>query len=82
MLERLGRSEGLANRFEAETVPVLRQALADKYSAIVGIHPSQRTQLREALECIRSGSRQTIAILRELLNADQSRNGTEGSADS
>ena len=67
--------EVLAAQWEREPVPRFRKELAEQYQRAVGIHPSRREPLREALVCIQGGSQQTVQNLVAILTQDYAVNG-------
>ena len=54
-LERLVAHEDVAEFFADATVPAEREQFAASYRRLVGVHPDDRHEFREALERIRDG---------------------------
>jgi hypothetical protein len=65
MLHELDRHEAVALRCEAARSELLRQTFAEAYLRLAGVHPSQRSEFRAALDVLRAGGDGTVADLVE-----------------
>ncbi len=74
-LQELASREHLATRWEAEKPGVIRTALAEAYRNVLGIHPSQREEYRDALERIAESGSMAVEDLIEILRQRYSSNG-------
>jgi len=53
--------EDLAALHEEETCNVLKARFAERYRELIGVHPDNRDQLREAMERVRDGGGADVA---------------------
>ena len=67
-LDRIAAHEDVAEIFEAATIQTDRQQFAEAYRRLVGVHPQQRQEFREALERIQDGGGLPVAVLFDILN--------------
>lgn len=67
-LERVAAHEDMAEFFDNETVPTERQQFAESYRRLVGVHPENRHEFRDALERIRDGGGMPVDDLLEEFN--------------
>ncbi len=67
-LERVAAHEDVAEIFDTETVPTERQQFAESYRRLVGVHPDDRHEFRQALERIRDGGGMPVDDLIEAFN--------------
>lgn len=67
-LELLDANSDIAEFYEEETIPRYRETFAESYRCIVGIHPAERGEFREALIRIRDGGGMPVADLIDVLN--------------
>lgn len=67
-LERVAAHEDVAEFFDAETVSAQRHQFAASYRRLVGVHPADRHEFRQALERIRDGGGMSVPDLIDVLN--------------
>jgi hypothetical protein len=67
----MARCEELAQLAETEPHQVIRQSFAERYRRLIGVDPSRRQELREALERIRAGGRMPVQDVLDVLNGRQ-----------
>ena len=67
-LDRIAAHEDVAEIFEAATIQTDRQQFAEAYRRLVGVHPQQRQEFREALERIQDGGGLPVQDLIDILN--------------
>ena len=67
-LELLDANSDIAEFYDEETIPMYRQKFADAYRHLIGVHPADRHEFREALIGIRDGGGRPVADLIEMLN--------------
>ena len=68
-LERVVVHEDVAEVFDSETVPAERQQFAESYRRLVGVHPADRHEFRQALERIRDGGGLPVGDLIAVFNS-------------
>ena len=66
----------LADLWETETCPTLRQQFAEQYRRLIGVHPAQRELFRSALQGIRDGGGRPVDDLAAILGRDYPINGS------
>ena len=54
-LAAMNAHEPVARRWADARTELLRDAFADAYRSLVGVHPARRDELRSALEAVRDG---------------------------
>lgn len=67
-LERVAAFEDVAEIYEAATIAEDRKKFAEAYRRLVGIHPENRQEFREALERIRDSGGLPVQDLIDILN--------------
>jgi hypothetical protein len=67
-LELLDAHDDVAEFYDSETLPEYRQKFADAYRRLVGVHPADRHEFREALLQVRDGGGMPVADLIDVLN--------------
>ena len=67
-LELLDANSDIAEFYESETITRYRESYANSYRRIVGIHPADRDEFREALIHIRDGGGVPVAEVIDILN--------------
>ena len=67
-LLKLDAHEDLAVFFDQEETNYLRSDFAEKYRTVVGVHPDNRDEFREALLRVQDGGGMPVADLIEVLN--------------
>ena len=73
----------LAELYETEQSPRLRQRFADRYRRLIGVHPEQRKEFRAALERVLAGGGMPVEDVIDLINRDhEKRSGFACRADS
>ena len=67
-LELLDAQDDVDEFYDLETLQEYRQKFADAYRHLVGVHPADRHEFREALISIRDGGGMPVANLIEVFN--------------
>lgn len=62
-LELLEAHEDVGEFYDCETLPKYRQQFAEAYRRLVGVHPADRHEFREALFRVRDGGGMPVADL-------------------
>lgn len=72
------KHENLALRYETHTIPSSREAYAEAYRRLVGVHPDQRQEYRQALGYIIDGSGFPVDDLIEEFRLDHVKMSSSG----
>ena len=75
LLARMEQLESLATQGEQEAVGLFRSEYAAKYRQIIGVHPSQRSELQEALRRIQAGGGIPVQDVLDVLSQRHSAKG-------
>ena len=60
------------------TAQSLRQEFAARYRELIGVHPAQRDEFREALDLVKEGGGMSVQDVVELLRIRGQANGSAG----
>lgn len=78
-LRQIERRETLAQRWQQARSVVARQAYAEAYHAIVGVHPAQRNAFRRSLESLHDAGNSSLDSLIARFRHDIHVNGLSSS---